>query len=61
MEEKEMEKVRKFFKDESGANMVEYALLTALVGVALIGTITLLQGGIGTTFGTATSSLNAAS
>jgi Flp pilus assembly pilin Flp len=61
MEEKEMEKIRKFFKDESGANMVEYALLTALVGVALIGVITLLQGGIGTTFTAATDELNAAS
>ncbi len=31
-----MEKIRNFFKDESGANMVEYALLVALIGVVLI-------------------------
>jgi Flp pilus assembly pilin Flp len=60
MEEKEMEKIRKFFKDESGANMVEYALLTALIGVVLIGTITFLQGGIDATFQKAGTELNTA-
>ncbi len=45
-----MEKIRNFFKDESGANMVEYALLVALIGIALIGTLTILQGGIDTAF-----------
>ena len=56
-----MEKIRKFFKDESGANMVEYALLTALIGVALIATINALTGGVQTTFGTATTALGGAS
>jgi Flp pilus assembly pilin Flp len=50
MEEMEMEKIRNFFKDESGANMVEYALLVALIGVALIVTIQGLTGGIQGTF-----------
>lgn len=52
-----MEKIRNFFKDESGANMVEYALLVALIGVALIGTVTALTGGITGTFTTATTAL----
>jgi Flp pilus assembly pilin Flp len=56
-----MEKIRNFFKDESGANMVEYALLTALIGVMLIGGLKLLQGGIAGVFGDATSELNAVS
>jgi pilus assembly protein Flp/PilA len=56
-----MEKIRNFFKDESGANLVEYALLVALVAVACIVTIHALTGGIKTTFGTATTSLNSAS
>ena len=39
-----------YARDESedhGAGMVEYALLVALIGVVLIGTLTALQGGIG--------------
>ncbi len=37
-------------KDESGAGMVEYALLVAMIGIALIGTLVTLAGGISTTF-----------
>ena len=42
MEEEEMERIRKFFKDESGANIVEYALLMVLVAIAAIAGMTLL-------------------
>jgi Flp pilus assembly pilin Flp len=35
---------------EEGAGMVEYALLVALIGVALIGTLQLLTGGIAGAF-----------
>jgi Flp pilus assembly pilin Flp len=42
MEEKEMEKIRNFFKDESGATMVEYGLMIALIAVVCIGIITTL-------------------
>ncbi len=45
--------VTRLFKDESGAGMVEYSLLVALVGVLLIGTIVALTGGINTAFNTA--------
>ncbi len=39
--------VTRLFKDESGAGMVEYSLLVALIGVVLVGTLVLLQQGIG--------------
>lgn len=57
MEEMEMERIRNFFKDESGAGMVEYALLVALIGVALIVTINALTGGIKGTLTTATTAM----
>ncbi len=52
-----MEKIRNFFKDECGANMVEYALLVALIGVALITALTTLQGKINTAFTNAGNSI----
>ena len=47
----------RLIKDESGAGMVEYALLVALVGVVLIATLVALAGGINTTFNTAITAL----
>jgi Flp pilus assembly pilin Flp len=55
-----MEKIRNFFKDESGANMVEYALLVALIGVALIVAINPLTGAIDNTFGSAQTAMTPA-
>ncbi len=52
--------VTRMFKDESGAGMVEYSLLVALVGVLLIGTIVALTGGIGTAMNSATTAMGAA-
>ncbi len=49
--------VARLFKDEAGAGMVEYALLCALVGVLLIGTLIALAGGINSALGTATTAL----
>ncbi len=40
-------------KDESGAGMVEYALLVALIGVLLIATLIALAGGIQAAMNTA--------
>jgi Flp pilus assembly pilin Flp len=37
---------------EEGQTLVEYALIIALVSIALVGGLTLLAGGIGTTFST---------
>ncbi len=51
--------VIRLFKNESGAGMVEYSLLVALVGVLLIGTIVALTGGIGTAMNSATTAMGA--
>ena len=37
-----MEMIKKFFNDESGASIVEYAILVALIAVAVIAVVTLL-------------------
>jgi len=52
-----MEKIRNFFKDESGANLVEYALLVALIAVASVAAINLLSTQIWTTFSNAKTSM----
>ena len=49
--------VTRLFKDESGAGMVEYALLVALIGVLLIATLIALTGGINNALGTAITAL----
>ena len=36
----------RFFKDEEGVVMIEYALIGALIGVALIATLIAVSGGI---------------
>ena len=41
-----MKKLVKFFKDEEGVVMIEYALIAALIGVALIATLIALEGEI---------------
>ena len=38
--------LKKFFKDESGQGMVEYALIIALIAVVVIVAVTALGGGI---------------
>ncbi len=43
----------RLIKDESGAGMVEYALLVALIGVLLIATLIALAGGINSAMNTA--------
>ncbi len=45
--------VTRLFKDESGAGMVEYALLVALIGVLLIATHIALAVGIQAAMNTA--------
>ena len=45
-----MEQIKKFFNDESGATMVEYAILVALIAVAVIITVTAIGSQLNTTF-----------
>ena len=35
-------KIRDFFKDESGATSIEYALLAGGIGIAIVATVTTL-------------------
>jgi len=46
--------------EDTGAGMVEYALLVALIGVLLIGSLAALRGGIATTFTNAVNALTGA-
>jgi pilus assembly protein Flp/PilA len=56
-----MEMVKNFFKDESGATMVEYGLMVALIAIATIAAVNLLQGGLETTFTNAADQMAGAS
>jgi pilus assembly protein Flp/PilA len=47
-----------FFKDESGASLVEYGLLIALIGVTAIGAISLLGDSIAGIFSSIAERLN---
>ena len=50
--------IQRFVRDDEGVTMIEYALLAALIAVALIATIGLLEGGIKTVFTRITTCLN---
>jgi Flp pilus assembly pilin Flp len=50
--------LRMFWRDESGQDLAEYALLLALIAVVLVTAITGLRNAIVTAFGRATSVLN---
>jgi Flp pilus assembly pilin Flp len=46
-----MEMLKRFIKDEKGLELVEYAVMTALVVAVLVTAITLLSGAIQDRFG----------
>jgi pilus assembly protein Flp/PilA len=52
-----MERIKNFFKDESGASAVEYGLLVALIAVGLITAMTGLKDSIATAFTSAGTAL----
>jgi pilus assembly protein Flp/PilA len=56
-----MQAIRKFFEDEAGASAVEYALLVALIAVALVTAISGLSTQIQSTFKSAADSLKGTS
>ena len=56
-EEVEMEKIRRFFKEEEGVTAIEYGLIAAIVAVGIIGALGLMKGGLDTTFGKVTTEL----
>ncbi len=45
-----MERIKNFFKDESGASAVEYGLLVALIAVVIIGAVRILGTNLNNTF-----------
>jgi pilus assembly protein Flp/PilA len=45
-----MNMIKRFFKDESGATMVEYAILVALIAIAVIATVMLVAGALNEKF-----------
>jgi pilus assembly protein Flp/PilA len=52
--------MRSFWKDESGQDMAEYALLLALIALVLVVAITAFRGAIQAKFQQATTELNSA-
>jgi len=48
-----MERIKNFFKDESGATAVEYGLMVALIAVVIIGAVTALGTAVNGKFQTA--------
>ncbi len=48
-----MEKIKNFFKDETGASAVEYALLVALIALVIIGAVTALGTAVSSKFSSA--------
>jgi pilus assembly protein Flp/PilA len=45
-----MDRLRRFFRDETGASAVEYGLLVALIAAVIVGAVTLLGGNLKATF-----------
>jgi len=45
-----MKKLLKFLKDEEGVTAIEYGLIASLIAVAIIVAVTLVGGGLNTTF-----------
>ena len=56
-----MERIKNFFKDESGASAVEYGLLVALIAVVIITSVTLVGTRLTTLFNSAATKLTVAS
>ena len=52
--------LRRFLQDKSGVTAVEYALIGALVGIAIIGGARLLGSQVSTTFNTTKSTMKTA-
>jgi pilus assembly protein Flp/PilA len=52
--------IQRFVRDDEGVTMIEYALLAALIAVALIATIIVLEGGIQAVFTRIANCLNGA-
>jgi pilus assembly protein Flp/PilA len=56
-----MERIKNFFKDESGASAVEYGLLVALIAVVIIGAVTTLGTNLSSKFSSVGTAVGSAS
>lgn len=56
-----MQKIARFFKNESGATAIEYGLIAALIAVAIIGAVSTLGSNTSATFNEVSGNLTAAS
>jgi pilus assembly protein Flp/PilA len=56
-----MERIKNFFKDESGASAVEYGLLVALIAVVIITAVGLLGSNLNSKFQAAADGVSGAS
>jgi pilus assembly protein Flp/PilA len=52
-----MERIKNFFKDESGASAVEYGLLVSLIAVGIIVAVSTMGSKLSTTFTKAATNL----
>jgi len=52
-----MKALVKFFKDESGATAIEYGLIAAATGLALVAVMPTIRSNLETTFGTISGTL----
>ena len=52
--------IQRFARDESGATAIEYALIAALIAVAIVGAATALGGDIATLFESVSAEVNPA-
>ena len=55
-----MTALKRFLKNEDGATAIEYGLIAALIGVAIITAVGLVGSGLNTTFNSVSTQLNAA-
>ncbi len=52
-----MERIKRFFKDESGASAVEYGLLVSLIAVIIVAAVQALGSSVATTFNAAATAI----
>ena len=55
-----MTSLKRFLNNEDGATAIEYGLIAALIGVAIITAVGLVGSGLNTTFNTISTKLSAA-
>jgi pilus assembly protein Flp/PilA len=53
-----MERIKNFFKDESGATAVEYGLMVALIAVVIIAAVTALGTSVNSKFNSAATAIS---